>query len=103
MNPASTTPLSRRDLLQVSGAAGLSLAAFGTTIVRGGALAQDAASPSAAEPRAIVGDVVDFQLGSEGNWPGHFGAVTLTMHPGFYDGGDAWYIRTDASDEQFAA
>jgi hypothetical protein len=53
--------------------------------------------------QVIVGDVVDFTLGAEGRWPGHFGSVTLKMHPGFYDGGDAWFIRTDASDFDFAS
>jgi hypothetical protein len=67
------------------------------------ALAQDASpSPSMMEAHAIVGDVVDFTLGPEGRWEGHFGSVTLTMHQAFYNAGGAWFIRTDASDQGFA-
>jgi hypothetical protein len=75
------------------------------------ALAAQSATPAAAqaatpagtdEARAIVGDVIDFTLTPEGRWPGPFSAVTLRLHPGFFDGGDAWFIRTDASDAAFA-
>ena len=61
------------------------------------------ATPAAAEEaRAIVGDVVDFTLTPDGRWPGLFSSVTLRLHPGFFDGGDAWFVRTDASDLAFA-
>ena len=69
---------------------------FGTS-----ARAQDA-TPSSDEPAVIVGDVVDFELDANGRWPGHFGSVTLKLHPAHVDGADAWYIRTDASDMAFA-
>jgi hypothetical protein len=54
------------------------------------------------EARAIVGDVDDFTLGPEGRWEGHFGSVTLTMHQAFFEAGEAWFIRTDAGDQDFA-
>jgi len=61
------------------------------------------ASPAAeGEARAIVGDVVEFTLTPEGRWPGPFSSVTLRLHAGFFDGEDAWFIRTDASDQAFA-
>lgn len=61
------------------------------------------ANPAAGEEaRAIVGDVLDFTLTADGRWPGPFASVTLTLHPGFFDGADAWFIRTDASDVAFA-
>ena len=66
-----------------------------------GALAQDG-TPAASDAQVMVGDVLDFQLENEGEWAGMFGSVTLTMHPGFYNGEDAWYIRTDASDADFS-
>jgi hypothetical protein len=60
-----------------------------------------AASPQAAEATPIVGDVLDFALTSR-DWQGAFGWVRLRLHSAIVDGGDAWYIRTDASDEGYA-
>ncbi len=86
--------------LSVAGVTGLAL---GTAHLRRAvpSLAQES-SPAASEPQVIVGDVIDFELAANGRWPGHFGSVTLALHPGYYDGGDAWFIRTDASDNDFA-
>lgn len=50
---------------------------------------------------AIVGDVVDFALTSD-QWAGPFGFVTLRMHRALVDGNELFYIRTDASDEDYA-
>ena len=72
------------------------------SVNRPGFAAQAAASPVADAAQVIVGDVSEYQLGNDGAWEGHFGSVTLQMHPGFYDGDDAWFIRTDASDQDFA-
>src|SRR5918996_636968 len=65
-------------------------------------LAQEATPLGEEEARAIVGDVVEFTLTPDGRWPGPFSSVTLQLHPGWFDGGDAWFIRTDASDQPFA-
>lgn len=66
-------------------------------------LAQDAtASPGAETAEAIVGDVVEFTLTPDGRWAGPFSSVTLMLHPAWFDSGDAWFIRTDASDQAFA-
>lgn len=51
--------------------------------------------------RAIVGDVLDFDLEPQG-WTGAFGSVTFKLHKGAFDGEDVYFIRTDASDEPFA-
>lgn len=51
--------------------------------------------------RAVVGDVVDFALTSE-DWEGDFGFVTLRLHPAAVDGADAYFIRTDSSDQDHA-
>jgi hypothetical protein len=103
MHIERTTKTSRRDVVQLSGAvlAGVS----GTWLLHNErhAIAYSQATPGPTEPEVIVGDVVDFQLDSDGEWPGHFGAVTLAMHPGSFNGEDAWYIRTDASDQEFAS
>jgi hypothetical protein len=60
-----------------------------------------AASPQATAGTAIVGDVIDHALTSS-DWDGEFGWVRLRLHPAVVDGDEAWYIRTDASDEGYA-
>ena len=89
--------LSRRTVL----GAGVGLGAAFTFRQSPFVLAQET-TPAADEARAIVGDVVEFTLDPEGRWPGPFSSVTLKLHPGWFDGGDAWFIRTDASDQAFA-
>ncbi|CAN5679289.1 hypothetical protein BH23CHL4_BH23CHL4_01910 [soil metagenome] len=104
MNTKRPNRLPRREALKLSGAT-IAGAAFTSAWLGSGGLhtlAQDQATPDAESPQVIVDDVVDYQLDSEGDWEGHFGSVTLTMHAGFFDGDDAWFIRTDASDQEFA-
>ena len=67
------------------------------------ALAHQGTPASDEEARAIVGDVVDFTLTPDDRWPGPFSSVTLKLHRGWFNDGDAWFIRTDASDQTFAA
>jgi len=66
------------------------------------AFAQDGTPNASEEALAIVGDVIDFTLTPEGRWNGPFSSVTLKLHQGWFNGGDAWFIRTDASDQTFA-
>ncbi len=91
--------ITRRSTLKAATAAGFGLAAAGTML---GSRTSPVLAQDSEEPEVIVGDVQEFQLTNEDMWAGHFGSVTLTMHPGFFDGGDAWYIRTDSSDADFA-
>ncbi|MGH2531452.1 MAG: DUF7482 domain-containing protein [Thermomicrobiales bacterium] len=95
------TGCTRRDVLRAGAALGLG-ATLGAHDVRSAGAGALQASPVAEEVQVIVGDVVDYSLEPNG-WEGHFGSVTLTMHSGFFNGGDAWFIRTDASDQAFAA
>lgn len=71
----------------------------------GGATGGDATTTTEAaaakEARAIVGDVVDFALHSD-EWAGAFGFVTMAVRHGVVDGADVWYVRTDASDRNYA-
>jgi hypothetical protein len=60
-----------------------------------------AASPQATQGTAIVGDVLDHALTSS-DWEGAFGWARLRLHPAVIDGEEAWYVRTDASDEAYA-
>lgn len=55
-----------------------------------------------ADVELLVGDVVGFQLDSD-LWAGDFGSVTFQMHKAWYNGEDVFYIRTDASDADFAS
>lgn len=89
---------SRRLILGAAGGLGTALAVRGLPA----AFAQDATPMADDEAHAIVGDVVEFTLTPEGRWDGPFSSVTLQLHPGWFDGGDAWFIRTDASDQAFA-
>ncbi len=100
---SSDLTVSRRGLLAAGAGAGAMMMAVGGAPSLGGkaALARQA-TPDFADATVIVGDVVDFRLEPDGRWAGPFGSVTLTMHPGYFDGEDAWFIRTDASDEAFA-
>lgn len=109
--------LDRRSFLRVSSrsALGLALAGSAGTLLAactsgpdlaaettdGDAAADSGATGSAAEGEAIVGDVVDFALTSQ-DWAGVFGFVTLRLHAAAVDGADAYFIRTDASDEEYA-
>lgn len=58
-------------------------------------------APEEVQGTAIVGDVIDFALTSEA-WAGPFGFVTFRMHRAVVDGSDLYYIRTDASDGDYA-
>jgi hypothetical protein len=93
--------VTRRRLLEFGTATAAGLTLAGTTHLRRVTVGAQS-TPETSEAVAIVGDVLDFTLGAEGRWAGHFGSVTLRLHPGFFNGGDAWFIRTDASDPEFA-
>jgi hypothetical protein len=60
-----------------------------------------AARTATTEGEPIVGDVRDFALSSD-EWEGAFGFVSMRLHRGLADGRECWFIRTDASDEEFA-
>ncbi len=92
------TPLTRRTMLAAG--VGFGAAAISRNIPL--AHAQESTPQSTAEAQAIVGDVVDFTLTPEDRWEGPFSSVTLKLHQAWFDGGDAWFIRTDASDAAFA-
>jgi hypothetical protein len=66
-----------------------------------GVTGSPAASPQATHGTAIVGDVLDHALTSS-DWQGAFGWVRLRLHPAVVDGEEAWYVRTDASDQGYA-
>lgn len=51
---------------------------------------------------AIVGDVLDFALTSS-EWEGAFGFVLFRLHRAVVDGKDAFFIRTDTSDQELAS
>lgn len=67
----------------------------------GGASRRENVSVGEGGGKAIVGDVLDFALRS-GEWKGAFGFVSMRLHRGLAGGREVWFIRTDASNEQFA-
>ena len=89
--------ITRRTALSVGAGLGVVLAYGRLPIVH----AQEA-TPADEAAEFVLGDVVEFTLTPEDRWPGPFSSVTLKLHPGWFDGGDAWFIRTDASDQLFA-
>lgn len=57
-----------------------------------------------AEPdngQVLISDVIDHRLRSD-DWTGDYGWVRFQLHHGFVEGEDAYFIRCDASDRQFA-
>lgn len=111
--------LSRRELFRVSGrrGAGLLLVGGGLSAVLAACTTEQdptvAAAPTSSptagngdpgpvQGRAIVGDVIDFALESD-DWAGPFGFVIFRMHRGLVDGNDVYFIRTDASDPDYAS
>ncbi|MBI4468310.1 MAG: hypothetical protein HY650_03200 [Acidobacteria bacterium] len=54
------------------------------------------------QPKKLVTDVLDYVLQSN-RWSGPFGWVTFRLQQGFHQNNRAYFIRTDASDEKFAA
>ncbi len=53
-----------------------------------------------ATEQVIVGDVLEYEL--DGDWTGQYGWVTFRLHDAFVAGETVYFIRTDASDEDFA-
>jgi hypothetical protein len=110
-----TDGLDRRAFLALAGRRGVGLGLAATSLPailaacgsddEDGSGAAAAGSPSASRQgvagTAIVGDVLDFALASS-DWQGAFGWVRLRLHPAIVDGEEAWYVRTDASDEAYA-
>jgi hypothetical protein len=105
----TTNRLDRRAFLALAGRRGVGLGLAATSLPailaacgdesQSGAPAP--ASPQVAAGTAIVGDVLDFALASR-DWQGAFGWVRLRLHEAVIDAEEAWYIRTDASDEAYA-
>jgi len=102
---AMGSAFTRRQALRLGFGLGAAAALSGTAHPRS---VRAQATPVSGTPIAgeevvkIVGDVVDFTLEPEGRWTAPVGSVVLKLHPGFFEGQDAWFIRTDASDADFA-
>lgn len=65
--------------------------------------ARSVTSPTTAPKSAatkLVTDVIDFELRGPFKWNG--GSVRMKLHPAFFAGQKAYFVRTDASDAQFA-
>lgn len=104
----SSRTLSRRRFLGLTGAG---LLATGVISACGDGGDEDAPSPlqpsaqssdSFLKGQVLVGDVLDHALKSD-KWKGDFGFVTFKLHKGSVDDEPVYFIRTDASDQAFAA
>ncbi len=105
--------ISRRQFIQfsaISGGAAL-LAACGAGAAPEATVAPAATSAPAATtaPAAatntgsvLIGDVLEHALTSE-DWPGAFGFVKFKLNEGRVNGEQVYFIRTDASDQEFAS
>ncbi|MEM7798165.1 MAG: twin-arginine translocation signal domain-containing protein [Chloroflexota bacterium] len=99
--------LSRRRFLSMSAAAGGAafLAACGGQTAAPSTTSQGAAGASSAAGgdgiEVMVKDVLNYQLSSD-EWTGDFGSVTFRLHEGLVNGESIYFIRTDASDANYA-
>lgn len=116
-NAPARAPIDRRRFLGWAGSRGVALGVAGVglpallaacgdddnggVVGAPGGSATTSPEQAAEEARAVVGDVVDFALTSD-EWPGAFGFVTMRLRTGAFDGNDVYFVRTDASDEDFA-
>ena len=112
-----TLPLSRRRFMKATAFVGSAAALAACTPTGGGATSpprSSAAPPptplaSVTSPNptpdsaatVLVKDVVEFELHGPYKWNG--GSVTLRLHEGRLDGEPIYYVRTDTSDQEFAA
>ena len=110
MEHPQLTRLDRREFFRWTGRGALRLGALGAVPSLLAACGRDepAVTPPAAGGQAapiqgqvIVGDVLDHALRSD-EWDGPFGFVTFRLHHGLFEGKDAYFIRTDTSDQGFA-
>ena len=106
--PLLRHPLSRRHFLQASaatmGAAALAGLLPRTLLAQADPAAFQVTSPNPtpdSQATVLVDDVLDFRLRGDFAWNG--GWVQFRLHEGRLDGDPIWFIRTDASDQTFAA
>ena len=110
----TTDQLNRRAFFALAGRRGVGLGLAATSLPAilaacgndddgpgAAAAGSPAGSPGATRGTPIVGDVLDHALTSS-DWQGAFGWVRLRLHPAVVNGEEAWYVRTDASDEDYA-
>ncbi|MBI5747327.1 MAG: twin-arginine translocation signal domain-containing protein [Nitrospirae bacterium] len=96
--------ITRRDFLRTSAifAGGIGMGSFWTgASMPYGNIAHAAILENVKETEKLIGDVVDFALSSD-KWKGRFGFVTLEIHGGYFEGDKAYFIRSEASDKDYA-
>ncbi len=108
--PTLTKPiLSRRRFLQYAAmGSGVAVLAACTALPAAPAAttAPPASEPAAAavddDVQVMAKDVIDYMLESD-EWAGPYGQATFRIHEAAYNDEPAYYIRTDASDPDFAS
>ncbi|HEV8669552.1 MAG TPA: hypothetical protein VGS01_02320 [Candidatus Limnocylindria bacterium] len=90
--------LTRRQLMVATAAAAVTAACGGGSNSQGAVTSPVATAKSAATK--LVGDVLDFELKGPFKWNG--GSVKMKLHAAFVGGQKAYFVRTDASEPNFA-
>lgn len=72
-----------------------------TPTTAGGTTPPNTTPSSSNEGTPLVGDILEHALSSD-DWSGEFGFITFKLHNALVGGEAAYFIRTDASDEEFA-
>jgi len=92
------TSFTRRQFLGAAAVSALATACGGGSGSQRSVTSPVATAKSAATK--LVGDVIDFELKGPYKWNG--GSVTMKLHAAFVGGQKAFFVRTDASEPQFA-
>lgn len=98
----SSSVFTRRRFIVVVGSSAIVVACAPTT-TGSSPRATTVISPTSAPDSSatkLVGDIVDFKLRGPYTWLG--GSVSMKLHPAFFNGQKAYFVRTDASDQNFA-
>ena len=90
--------LTRRQFIRAAAATAVS-AACGGGPSGPGAVTSPVAAPKSAATK-LVSDVIDFELKGPFKWNG--GSVKMKLHAAFAGGQKVYFVRTDASEPQFA-
>jgi len=90
--------LTRRELIIATAATAVTAVCGGGSSNKGAVTSPVATAKAAATK--LVGDVIDFELKGPFKWNG--GSVKMKLHAAFVGGQKAYFVRTDASEPQFA-
>ena len=94
------TAISRRKFVKLSALTGGAMAIAACSSGEESAVAQSAVARTN-DDEVMVGDVEQYALATD-DWEGDYGWVRFKLHEGRHNGEPVYYIRTDASNKEFA-